>query len=314
MLIRRSPLQFALLVAVSLPIQSLVQTAEMPDWQKAAGGKMDFDFASVRLDASDVIPPASFPLSADDGSPPSGGIFRADFQLIVYIQFAYKIWPSREQTEAMLATLPEWARTDRFLIEARYPNKPTKDQVRLMMQSLLVDRFGLKAHFETRSMPVLAMTLAKPGRLGPRLQPHVDSPECADPVAPDAPLPKDRTLNFPFACGTFQLRTLPDQTAEVGARNITMALLASSLSTVGALGRPVIDQTGMTGRYDFNVIFSQEPTIAATSVSPSTDARPDTPGTTFLEAVREQLGLRLERTNAPVQALVIDRIEKLTEN
>lgn len=66
----------------------------------------------------------------------------------------------------MLANLPAWVKSDRFAIEAVAPQHATKDQYRLMMQSLLADRFGLKLHFEQRDVPVLAMVLVKPGKPG----------------------------------------------------------------------------------------------------------------------------------------------------
>ena len=70
----------------------------------------------------------------------------ADFPLQVHIEFAYKMMPSREQTETMLAHLPKWVTTDRFIIQAKAEGNPTKDQMRLMMQSLLADRFKLAVH------------------------------------------------------------------------------------------------------------------------------------------------------------------------
>jgi uncharacterized protein (TIGR03435 family) len=289
--------------------------AGMPAWQKAAGGTMEFDVASVRQDTSGVFKPPSFALSADDGSPPPEGLFRADFPLMVYIEFAYKIWPSREQVDAMLAPLPKWVTTDRFLIEARYPNsKPTKDQVRLMMQALLAERFGMKLHVETQTIPVLAMTLVKPDKPGPKLQPHVDSPECNDPIPLGAPPPEGSKRTFPFGCGTYELHSLPDHSMELGARHTTMSLLASSLPSIGALGRPVVDRTGLTGRFDFTVAFSQEATMAANRATTGAEAQPETQGPTFLEAVQDQLGLKLERTTAPMPTLIIDHIERPSEN
>jgi hypothetical protein len=66
------------------------------------------------------------------------------------------------------------------VIDAKADGNPTKDQMRLMMQSLLADRFKLRAHFETKQVPVLALTLVKPGKLGPKLLPHSEGPPCPD--------------------------------------------------------------------------------------------------------------------------------------
>ena len=103
-----------------------------------------------------------------------GGVFTADFPLETYIEFAYKLWLSPEQRKTMLANLPKWVGSDRYEIHAKAEGNPTKDQMRLMMQSLLAERFKLAVHFETQEVPVLAMTLIKPGKLGPKLTPHVD--------------------------------------------------------------------------------------------------------------------------------------------
>lgn len=306
---------FATLALANVCAMGQPSSNDMPTWQKAAGGKLEFEVVSVRQDTSNVFKPPSFAISADDGSPPPAGLFHSDFPLTVYIEFAYKLWLSSEQVDAMLAPLPKWVNTDRFLIEARYPtDKPTKDQVRLMMQALLADRFGLKLHFETQTIPVLAMTLAKPDKTGPKLRPHVDSPECSDPVPLGARLPEGSKRTFPFGCGTYELHSLPDHTMELGARNTTMSLLASSLPSLGALGRPVIDRTGLAGRFDFTVSFSQEATMAANRATTGAEAQPETQGPTFLEAVQDQLGLKLERTTAPMPTLIIDHIDRPTEN
>src|SRR5579884_1780205 len=87
--------------------------------------------------------------------------------------------PSPEQMRAMTAHLPKWVTADGFDIEARAPNSNvTKDQMRLMMQSFLAERFRLAAHFETPTLPVLALILAKPGKPGPNLLPHDKGPPC----------------------------------------------------------------------------------------------------------------------------------------
>jgi uncharacterized protein (TIGR03435 family) len=312
MLLRRTFLLLA--AAVALPIPSLAQTMEMPDWQKAAGGKMEFDVASVRLDTGDFKPP-SIAMSSDDGMQPRDGLFHTDFPLSVDIEFAYKISLAPEQEQAMQASLPKWVKTDRYEIHARSPGKPTKDQVRLMMQSLLEERFGLKVHMETQTVPALAMTLAKPGKLGPKLIPHAEGPPCEVSAALGAPQPPDAKPIFP--CGVYTLRRNADGTAEWGSRNTTMALVAATLPSLGALGKPVVDQTGLSGNYDVSVEFSMEATrnaMRAAAASSADAASEPPPGITFMDAVREQLGLKLESTKAPVQMLVIDHIERPSEN
>jgi uncharacterized protein (TIGR03435 family) len=104
--------------------------------------------------------------------------FSADFPLSIYIQFAYKLWLTNDQVHAMVANLPKWVATDSFVIQAKAPDDPTEDQMRLMVQSLLADRFKLAVHFETQLTSVLALVLAKPGKTGPKLLSHAEGPPC----------------------------------------------------------------------------------------------------------------------------------------
>jgi bla regulator protein blaR1 len=160
--------------------------AAAPDWEKAAGGRMSFEVASVRLAGSAPFRRPNFALNIDDTSIPPGGRFFADFPLETYIDFAYKIMSTRAQRDSMYAGLPEWVRKDRFVIQAEAAGNPTKDQMRLMMQSLLVDRFKLAVHFETRTVPVLVLVLARRGKLGARLKPHEEGLPCDAKWAPAA--------------------------------------------------------------------------------------------------------------------------------
>jgi bla regulator protein BlaR1 len=109
----------------------------------------------------------------------------------------------------------------------------------------------------------------------------------------------------------YMITMRPGSPARAGSRNTTMDLFAASLPSLGKLGRPVLDQTGLSGRFDFMLEWTPEP-----NGPPPPDAAvpPDTQGTTFLEALREQLGLKLVSTNGPVQILVIDHIGHPSEN
>src|SRR5579871_6283226 len=146
------------------------QSVEAPQWQTAAGGKLAFEVASVKPVPSgpDHFRPPSFPLSNDDAFRPTGGRFSATFPLPVLITFAYKVRLTQEQLNAMLAPLPLWVTRDSFEIEAKAEGNPTKDQFRLMLQSLLAERFQLAIHREQREVPLFALVLAKPGKLGPK--------------------------------------------------------------------------------------------------------------------------------------------------
>lgn len=152
--------------------------AQVPDWQAAAGGKRSFEVASIRLAKPGEAFPPSFPLDNDDAYGPVGGRFSAVFSLATYIRFAYKVTLAPDQTRAMIAGLPKWVSTDRFVVEARAEGQPTKDRMRLMMQSLLARRFQLAVHFETHERPVFALMPVKAGRLGSKLLiiDHVEKP------------------------------------------------------------------------------------------------------------------------------------------
>jgi uncharacterized protein (TIGR03435 family) len=283
-----------------------------PEWQTAAGSKMAFEVASIKLDPGQFRPP-NFPLDPGDAYRPVGGRFTADFPLLTYITFAYKASLTADQRQQMLAHLPDWIANDRYDIQARAEGNPTKDQMRLMMQSLLAERFKLAVHFETQVSPVLAMVLAKPGKTGPKLRPHsegvagVAPPATNDPIAPPA-----RAADvFPPICDAYMMTGSGNGLLRAGSRNTTLALLAGALPGLGRLDRPVVDQTGLTGRFDFSLDWAQEPNRPP---GPNGDPPPDLPGPTFLEAFREQLGLKLESTKAPLQILVIDHVERPTEN
>ena len=98
----------ALLIALAAPV-GFGQAAKVPDWQTAAGGKMSFEVASIRLSKPGTFMRPSFGLNAEEGFVPAGGIFTADFPLEVYIEFAYKLSLSPEESNALRANLPKWA-------------------------------------------------------------------------------------------------------------------------------------------------------------------------------------------------------------
>jgi uncharacterized protein (TIGR03435 family) len=296
------------LVAVDRPRMFGQQTpSDVPGWQKAAGGKMEFDVASVRLSEPGKFRPPSIPLGPDDSTRPSGGRFFADFSLNTYIEFAYKLWLTTEQRDAMLMHLPAWTKTDKFTIEARGPENATKDQMRLMMQSLLADRFGLKMHFEARETSVLVMTLAHPGKLGRQLVPHNEGPAC-DTVFPVPPAGTVPTV-YPLQCDGYSVFFDGKHPAILGARNTTLDLMVLSIPGLGHIGRPIVNRTGLTGRYDFTLTFAPDPEVV-----PLPADSPALQAPTFLEALKEQLGMRLDTAKLPVQVPVVDHVERPSEN
>jgi len=300
----------------------LTQPTMVPEWQKAAGGKMEFEVASIRLSAPGTALRSNVPISAQANFTPTGGIFTADATLDRYIDFAYKLFMTSEQKEALLAPLPKWVSTQRFTIQARAAGDPIKDQYRLMMQTLLADRFKMVAHFERRLVPVLALTLIKPGKLGPYLRAHANGPPCNIPASPTgstasiAPgTPVDGSLEFPFWCDGETARLMPNNLVEWGIRNSTIAYLAADLPNLPPKisSRPVVDQTGLIGKFDFALVWEWIP--PSNGATPSvTDAQPDLRGLTLEEAVEKQLGLKLKPTVATLGILIVDHVELPSEN
>jgi uncharacterized protein (TIGR03435 family) len=304
------------------PVILAQSPSETPQWQVAAGGHMAFDVASVKPLKSGsraLGRPGGFSLDPGDSftNPQTGesphGRFSSNWPVSTLIVFAYKLMLSPDQRQAMLAHLPKWIDTDQFEIDAKVAGNPTKDQMRLMVQSLLAERFHLAVHYETQEMSVYALTLIKPGTLGPKLIRHADGPPCdASATEPAGGLDPDAEV-FPPICYVQAGRRNRKGRMVVGSRNTTMDLLASALSFPGTLtaGRPVVDRSGITGRIDYRLEWTPESNGPGT---PGEEVQPDPRPVTLMDAVREQLGLKLESTKAPVQTLVIDHIERPSEN
>jgi bla regulator protein blaR1 len=279
--------------------------------------KMTFEVASVKLAKPGTFTMPTFFLDQGDAKPP-GGHFLGSWPLAGYIWFAYKLDTFQSDLRAQL---PKWANDD-YVIEAKADGNPTKDQMRLMMQSLLADRFKLRVHFETKEVPVFALILVKPGKLGPKLHPHSEGPPCPDSfemVNPFTPIqsPKPGAV-WPPQCGTpGQVLGTTDGTW-IGSRNTTMALLAQDIyaqaSRLGELDKPVVDQTGLEGRFDF-ILELPAGVISLFPKPPNPDdPSPDPKGRVFLNAVREQLGLKLVRSRGEIRTLIIDHVERPSDN
>ena len=292
------------------------QSSTVPPWQTDAGGKMTFDVASAKLNKCG-LPPAclidsNINLLPGDVFSPTGGLFtETNWYLMPLIVFAYKL--NANHYQLLTAQLPKWANTDRFDIQARASGNPTKDQFRLMMQSLLADRFKLVVHYETRQLPVFALVLDKPGKLGPTLRPHSEDPPCvyAPPQnAPPGTFQSTVAGGYPAVCG--EMLEDPNPGFEnLKARNVTMERIGTRLGPIAQLGRPVVDETGLKGSFDFTIEWVPQSNGTA---PPNSDISTDPTGRTFLEALKDQLGLKLEPRTGPVEVLVIDHIDELSPN
>ena len=250
---------------------------------------MSFEVASIKPSDPDHFRSPTFPLDPGDAYATTGGRFAADFPLSVYIDFAYKLSLTREQRDAMLAHQPKWVSSDRFTIQAKSAeSNPTKDQIASWCSPFSPTASNSKSTSKP-SAPEFALTLIKPGKHGANLVPHAEGPPCDGTGGPDV---------FPEVCHVYSLESKGGRYLG-GSRDTTMELIAGSLPSFGRLGRPVIDQTGLTGRFDFKLEWTP-------------DEQPE--GPTFLEALREQLGMKLESIKGPVQTLIIDHLERPSEN
>jgi uncharacterized protein (TIGR03435 family) len=182
---------------------------------------------------------------------------------------------------------PAWADADHFDILASTPGavRPNLDEQMGMLRKLLADRFELTFHRAQKEVPLYALTVAKNG---PMLMESKSAPD-AQPVLVNSIFP-DRVV-------------LP-------ARNATMAQFASMMQRA-VLDRPVVDKTGLTARYDFDLEWAPDETQFSGRV---TVAASDPPKPDLFAAVQQQLGLRLEASKGLVEVLVIDRAGRPSEN
>lgn len=199
---------------------------------------------------------------------------------------------------------PEWLAQDRFDINAKAPEGAPQAQLLTMMQTLLADRFRLRVHRDTRDVPMFALVVAREGRLGPKMQSAVF--DCAAAAAARA---RGETPVIPPPVGE---RPVCGARANPGRMLVGGYAIPDFARNLGGFtGRPVIDRTGLTGTYDFELTWTpDEPPPPGAPLPPYYDPN----GPSLLTAVQEQLGLRLDPTTGPVEVLVIDGAERPMED
>ena len=277
---------------------------------------MEFEVAAIKPAEPGKRIEANIALNIDNEPAPPGGRLVVQGTLSDLIEFAYKLMPTREQEQMMLSPFPKWVASEDFVVEAKAAGNPTKDQMRLMMQSLLADRFKLALHFETQEAPVLALLLDKPGKTGPRLRPHAEGLPCDAKwtAPPDRSSPSVAPGGFMPTCGPVQAMDGPNHTVLLGARDVTIQHFADyvgSFPPVSGYGRPAVDQTGLSGTFDFSLNWMP---VRNGPSAPGTETQLDAGGSTFEEALKEQLGLKLKPAKAAIQVLVIDHVEQPSPN
>jgi uncharacterized protein (TIGR03435 family) len=213
---------------------------------------------------------------------------------------------------------PSWMDSDLWDVEAKAAEgsvqprprlldlNATAGTIQLMVQSLLEDRFQLKVHSETRELPVYELTVAKGGPKA-KLAEDQSPPMMPEPGAPP-PLPAGAVPRGLMRMGR----------GDFEDSAISIDSLASALAAL-YLGRPVIDKTGLKGFYDIKLRWMPDPASNAGPFQPGApiagpDTAADPSGLSILTAIQEQLGLKLESAKGPVEMLVIDSVQKPSEN
>lgn len=174
---------------------------------------------------------------------------------------------------------PSWADSLIFAITATTAGDaaPTQEQIRPMLQSLLADRFQLKLHRDTKELPVYHMTVV-PGK-------------------------KNSTLKPAAADETFTWNLTPEPGGAFRSK-ATRESIGDFVQLVGvSADRPVIDKTGLTGDIDYDILVSQQDVRTQDDVNRA-----------IVDAVKEQLGVKLEPAKDPIEILVVDKVAKPSEN
>jgi uncharacterized protein (TIGR03435 family) len=270
---------------------------------QSASGTPKFEVASIKPNKSANPPASNFPLGPGDVYIRNGGLFSATgFPLTTYIFFAYKL--NGNQAQYVLPQLPDWAKTEPFDIQAKAEGDPGKDRMRLMMRSLLADRCKLATRYAQREVPVFAFVLLKSGKTGPQLRLHLDSSPCpTEQPASSTPAVVD---GLPVFCnGIYPLPPSVAGHIRFGGRRVTIGFIADTFSAGVNLGRPMIDQTGLSGTFDFTLEWTPDR---------RGEAEPDSTSLSFEEALREQLGIKLQAQKGAVSVLVIDHVEHPSAN
>lgn len=202
---------------------------------------------------------------------------------------------------------PAWVDSDTYDIDATTEGNPSREAMTgPMLQALLADRFHLRIHREIREVPVYELIVATSG---PKLQAFKEG-SCVT-VDPQKPAPGAPGPRRPIVCGSFNIG-LKGSNLTLDVHKRTMTEFSWQLH----LDRPVIDKTGVMGLFDFHLEFEPDGTTAGFfppgfSV-PASSGSPD--GPSIFSAIQEQLGLKLEPAKGPADFLVIDSVDRPTEN
>ena len=253
-------------------------------WFGAVFAAQEHPTGDASVPAFDVVSIRSLAATARarmPGAQQSRGRFaRAAATLRQLVQYAYDVQPSQ------VTGGPAWTSTSRFHVDARTERTTTPVQMRAMVKQMLAERFALRVHTDVAERPIYRMVVARPdGKLGPSIY-RTEDAECGGSDSQPCDL----------AVWSGGLTS-----SGMGLQQLAVALFNRSQST--GVDRPVVDHTGLTGRFGFTLMFSLFASAAYESDDPS-----------IFTALREQLGLKLEPARGRVELLVIDSVEQPTPN
>jgi uncharacterized protein (TIGR03435 family) len=288
------------ILAAIRALTSIAVLAVFPISGQDAGRTPSFEVAAVR------------PYSQQQGGPTGteGGPGTRDperyrgrgMPLRLYLCVAFATADCQRQVSG-----PGWIDSEKYDIDANVPPGTAREQFQKMLASLLVERFHLALHHETKTLPVYELTVAKNG---PKLKRSEAQPDGVAPVGGPPPKIENDGDGFPvLPPGRPGLISSygPGQLSHWTARKQSMAALARSLSLPAGAGRQVIDKTGLAGEYDFRLTYDMR--------LPGAGANDGAPGLILEDALEQQLGLKLVSATAPFDFVIIDSGEKLpTEN
>ncbi len=260
----------------------------------------------LRLEAASIKPALPFEPGISRFDRPGPDVFdRAAATLQQLVEYAYDV-PRYRVLDG-----PAWMNADRFEVTAKANRVFGPGETRPLVRQLLEERFRLKAHRETRELPIYNLVFARGDhRFGPGLQ--VAPVDCTPFRTGQRPISESPTVELRGGyvvprCGfrsTWDMRT---GATSQNWKGIPMAEFVRAIAN--AAGRDVHDQTGLTGLYDFDVTF-----VSPTLVSAPGLPRPNGEGPSLTTALIDELGLKLEPAKGPVDVVVIDAAERPTPN
>ena len=293
---RRLALALAMALVLAIPIGTGVVIAGNQDVTVSPdpAAPVSFEVAAVRRNTSGSD-------STNINWPPGGGYTATNISLWDLITTAYQL------RQNQLVNAPDWIRNERFDITARLEREPPPvprgqpDERRLALRSLLADRFGLKVHRDIRQAPMYALAMVTPGKPGSRLT--RSTTDCSPEAVTARMAPPQTAKPLPGVCGSI----FTNNTIRFGG---VMTEFARALPTPD--GRPVVDRTGLTGNWDVDLSYTRSAGVAAPGQAPpAIDLNAPPP---FFTALQDQLGLKLEPITGRLEVLVVDRIERLTDD